>query len=807
VLKESGTVTLWGMVVANMEDNRIYFLKSANMVDWEFSNTMRGPRPECVDIVNVEADDGTAHTLMTVCGRYYAFGDVVYESGKIDFVLEDGSKLSSYALEDHPFKKLDYAGDSYATQSFYVDDPTAPLYGNPISVSWYSGIPNDVNTVESGLCNAATKVWNGGGFTIPVRYGATEINGEYVLTETPITKLSADFDKTNIVSISNETMNPSSENPLKDVASHQLEIEAKIEVVDDASVSFQVNVGPNEYTEFGWNATDGYYVDKTHASSAGIAFVKEGKDVYHVKYASGIIGESNVKSFYVLVDNNGYEVFAENHTIPFYSLTFASRYSDGASLSVGGQATIQSLTVNEIGTIWRKDIKEGEGKLDIESTNVTLDTQFKKTAHIPAYYTNTGDILWEIVEGENAVSIEGNNKGVTLTALAPGEATIKASAGSVSKWLSVIVEEGHLSSDLTFSPDNAIGGDWHYTPKGIKGISHNGDAYLLSNEEGSDFACSLTASLDGAAAAIIARASLDMSNYIIANYDDNEHICKVWTPHGELGRSGVIAVDTNRIGLSLSLNGTKIRVALNGQTVVDATLREGDPLSGHYGLNVFNGEAVFDEINVMKDGYSYEDATQDLVITGLTSQYIKAIYNVTLKNALVEKAFYKVSGRTITLSKDYLALLPRVGKYVFRCIGDLSTFEVAVDVVALPKTTIDDVTANQGEDVSVYLGSIVVSTLAINGETIAPEDYRVANRVLTLPASLLPTGVNEVTINGDIVFSIEVVAPKKEEDPVPEEGKNKQGLVILGIAGGSSVVLIAAAVTTVILVRRKKKHA
>ena len=138
---------------------------------------------------------------------------------------------------------------------------------------------------------------------------------------------------------------------------------------DDASISIKINIGENEYTEIGWNKEEGYFVDRRFTSSAGLNI----KD-YRFRYTSGprSAGEQN---FYILSDNGGLEVFCDDFKIPFYVLTLASPYSVGAQLSVDKPVTVESLTVNEIGTIWRDEAKtEGETVLYVSDEAVELDT-------------------------------------------------------------------------------------------------------------------------------------------------------------------------------------------------------------------------------------------------------------------------------------------------------------------------------------------------------------------------------------------------------------------------------------------------
>ena len=83
----------------------------------------------------------------------------------------EGNPIHSLVNSEH-FKKMDYGVDSYASQTFYIDENSDSKYaGKSVSMSWFSGVPNVPESIESGALAAARKVWNGGGFTIPVVFG------------------------------------------------------------------------------------------------------------------------------------------------------------------------------------------------------------------------------------------------------------------------------------------------------------------------------------------------------------------------------------------------------------------------------------------------------------------------------------------------------------------------------------------------------------------------------------------------------------------------------------------------------------
>ena len=108
-------------------------------------------------------------------------------------------------------------------------------------------------------------------------------------------------------------------------------------------------------------------------------------------------------------------------------------------------------------------------------------------------------------------------------------------------------------SDFDDEDDGIISGNWFGKGSEIIAETPAGDGYILSDESASDFNCSVSFSLEAVASAFIFRANEDMSDYIIFNYDNNEHIVKMWSPRGELGRASAPNVNTNNCDLLIAV--------------------------------------------------------------------------------------------------------------------------------------------------------------------------------------------------------------------------------------------------------------
>ncbi len=385
----AGNVTIWGMTLSSMHLEKGWFLKSENLLDWSLAGSFNFPWTECIGIGFLQDQFGNEHTYLSNKSRTYLFGDVVYDdaTGQIHFYDEEDIDISTYSLEqmEAKLKPLDFGPDSYASQSFYINDEESEFNGKEIVLNWFSCDPNTSYATGTGAYADLRKRWNGG-FTIPVEYGVLSTDDGLRLTQQPVTVDNPNLEKSEILNLS-ETLLESGNNPLRDVDTHIFELSASIETSQNKPIVFKVDIGSNEYMEFGWNSSDGYYVDRTHLDHKGIAVNTD----WHAKYASHILGDTNTKSFYVLSDNGSLEVFCEDYSIGFYFLTTASPSSTKASLE-GDGLLIHSLKMSEIASIYNQ-YKPSDFVEYIEM-NVTAFENYTESA---GNFANRYDGYW----GEN----------------------------------------------------------------------------------------------------------------------------------------------------------------------------------------------------------------------------------------------------------------------------------------------------------------------------------------------------------------------------------------------------------------------
>ena len=728
-----GKTTVWGMAVTGQQENRVWFLKSTNLLDWEYAGQFKADVPECPEVVTLTANDGETYTVISLSGREYVVGKMVYDGNTITFTDKNGG-----GIDKSDFQVMDFGTDSYATQTFSIRDDSSDYFGQVVSISWFAGVP--ANT-DSGIYANARKVWNGSGMTIPVVWGLVTEGDGYILTQTPIVKDNTAFNKTNIITVNGQKIDASSDNLLASVNTHIFEMLLSIDNPNNEEISIKINVGDDEYTEIGWNKEEGYFVDRRFTSSAGLII----KD-YPFRYTSGP-RSFDAQNFYILSDNGGLEVFCDDFKIPFYSLTLASPYSVKAELSVGGEVVVNNLELNEIASVWRTgEVVDGETVLYVSDETLELDTAITTQKQVTAYSTSKQEITWTLESGEDIVSLQNTTGGVIVKALASGKATLIATCGNQRKVVNVTVHKGSPETDIPFSSNGIISGNWIAKGTEIIASMPAGDGYILSDYSGSDFNSSVAFSLDAVAAAFIFRASADMSEYIIFNYDNNERIVKMWSQNGEIGRASAPNVNTSNVVLRVEANGRSVKAYINGILAIDVVLGDDEPMEGFFGLNVYSGKATFKSVVNFNDKYSY-NGTGSLTIVGDSKQVITSLYNKTLQNTKVDRAFYISDGRNLIIDAAYLELLP-VGTYTFKAMSGASAYEFTVEITAVNQTVLQDVTIQKGCNAVIYLGNVKVDSVTVNGEQLSADQYEVRNLMLTIYADALTEDDNAVVING-----------------------------------------------------------
>ena len=808
---------VWGILVGG---GQFRFYVSTNLTDWTFAGDMP-IYAECPDIYKLSADTEDKWVI-NVGGIGYIVGDLTYDeqSKQISFIDQFGVKLTDPSTTPGQVRifDLDNANGSYATQTFYIKNENSAYNGKIVGLSWFAGQPGyqapmDEHEWLSGEQEVGPdtgaeannrSIWNGG-FTFPVEYSMVKSGDVYLLQQKPIGVI--DSVSENLVEVNGLDVSSADENILADVSGNTLRITASIRT-DAEKFGFRVFVGENEYTEVGFDAQNGYYLDRTHTSSGGTIIAN-----YSDYYSTGIndyVKADGTYDFTILLDWGSLEMFCENGTQTFYANTFAGYYSDGLEFFIDGdhRATV-SIQIDKIGTTFRT--QSDEAKLSLSTEEVQLDTVIMTETEIFAYVSGTGsDVEWQAAD-DGIVSLVPSGNGVTLTAVQSGQTVVTAilrdAEGNMldQKQVEIEVAQGNSeTSNLRFVSDGIRAGEWHSSADGIVG-SRSGDGFILAEEELENHTLEAIINVANAeAAALVFRSDAQMDFYYVANYDKNQGIVKVWSPEKEFLNVSVGPFD--EVTLQIVAEGNTFSYYFNGGLVGTFT-DENAPQAGYVGLNVFNGTAVFKSVK----GFSLRN--EDIIYSGAdvtfylsTDSYVSGLFNFTLANTPVASEFYTQNGNELLVSARYLKTL-QPGEYEFIAMTESGTDRISV-TVEHTALMISDVVLSELANVHVNVGSAQLTGVELNGVALSDTSYAIGNGVLTIDSVVLTGGLNtaSVILEDGTRVSFSIIVPEQQLTDEPASSSAGWGDILFYVVGSIELVVVITLLVLVIIKRNKLKR-
>lgn len=307
----------WNMVIAGGQV-RIY--SSSNLIKWELESKLTSIETECPDLFQLPVDNNSSNKkwILSCSGREYFIGSF------------DGSKFTPESGK----LTMNYGPDSYAAQSFY----NAPN-GRVIMLCW----------MNNSYCNETPDgVWNGA-LSMPVELSLKTVNGKLQVVQTPVKEFESL--RKPLLTLSNKQVTAGA-NLLSGVSGKAFEIVAELQVDAAAKFNFKVRTGTGEETviSFDNTASKQITVDRSKSSKNGAAQLLNTQSVVSFSAAP----HSNIIRLRMLVDWSSLEVYCNNGEQMYIGRIQPAATSQGMSLNlVGGTVKVNSLSVNEIKSVWR----------------------------------------------------------------------------------------------------------------------------------------------------------------------------------------------------------------------------------------------------------------------------------------------------------------------------------------------------------------------------------------------------------------------------------------------------------------------
>lgn len=614
----------WVMVVSG--GDHIRFFTSTNLIDWKltdnfgYGNYVRGGVWECPDLFELQVD-GTEEKkwvlmISTGANPKTQGSDAEYFVGHL---TADGKFINDNAAGK--VLKTDYGKEFYAAMSF-------------------SNMPDNRRVMMAWMTNwdypfaFPTTGWKGE-LTIPREVRLVKTDEGIRLAQVPIKELQAI--RSTIFQTQNKIVNPDNASSLlKGVSSGAFEIEAEVEIPSTSTVTefgFQVRESTDQKTVVGYKTADQQiFVDRARSGETDFS------SFFTTLHEAPLKLDNKRIKMNIFVDDSSIEIFANDGKVVFSDVIFPDPSSRSMTFyAKGGDVNIVSLTVHSLANTWSQNADE--------DTSIVMDTNQREMSIGDALtlFASEGNgkgkgtqpIIWKSSNSDVVKVDSSTNSKAVLKAGSKGEAIITASTpnGKTSASVVVRVYEGEFYTNLTGWKSDLSASKWTITENGIRG-TYTSDANYIAKETAGDFTYEADMILGqaGGAGSILFRTSEDGRNGYYFNLDPNMKAFRLFykidggfEERMVIGKVPAFIQPGKVYKVKIEAKGPHIQIYVDGQKIMD--LRDGTFAEGHFGLNVFGGQASYQNVNVSNVSEA------NLAVTSFTNIATgKAIYTANSQN-------------------------------------------------------------------------------------------------------------------------------------------------------------------------------
>jgi levanase len=614
----------WVMVVSG--GDHIRFFTSTNLIDWTLTDNfgygdyVRGGVWECPDLFELQVD-GTGEKkwvlmISTGANPKTQGSDAEYFIGHL---TADGKFVNDNAAGK--VLKTDYGKEFYASMSF-------------------ANMPDNRRVMMAWMTNwdypfaFPTTGWKGE-LSIPREVRLVKTEEGIRLAQAPIKELQSI--RNTIFETQNKIIHPTNaSNLLKGLSSGAFEIEAELEIPTNSHTTefgFQVREGANEKTVVGYKPVENQvFVNRAESGETDFS------SSFSTVHEAPLKPENKHIKLNIFVDDSSIEVFANDGKVVISDVIFPDPSSRSMSFyTEGGEVNVLSLKVHSLANAWTED--------KTETTKIVMDTkqrEMSKGEDLTIFASvetgkgkSTQPIKWKS-SNPNVVSVASStNSKAVLKAGSKGEAVITAFTpnGKTSESVVVRVFEGEFYTNLSGWKSDISSSKWTVTENGIRG-TYTSDANYVAAEKAGDFTYEADMMLGetGGAGSILFRASEDGRSGYYFNLDPNMKAFRLFykidgrfEDRMVLGRVPAFIQPGKTYKVKIEAKGPQIVITVDGQKIMD--IKDGTFAEGHFGVNVFGGQASYQNVKVSQ----MTDA--NLTVTSFTNKATgQAIYTATSQN-------------------------------------------------------------------------------------------------------------------------------------------------------------------------------
>ncbi|MGZ0039932.1 GH32 C-terminal domain-containing protein [Paenibacillus ottowii] len=585
----------WIMVVSG--GDHIRFFTSTNLIDWNWTDNfgygeyIRGGVWECPDLFRLAVDEKNTYkwVLMISTGAStntqgsdaeYFIGEVTAD-GKFKNDLSPGKVL-----------KTDWGKEFYASMSFF----NVPG-GRRIMLAWMTNWDYPFSF--------PTAPWKGQ-LSIPRELLLKTTREGIRLIQHPIAELTSL--RSHLFSLKHASITESSPNILEGLKAGAYEIEAEFEfpsVGRASTFGFYVREGGEQRTVVGYK-TDVQQMFVNRAESGLTDF----STLFSTLHEASLAPSRNRIQMRIFVDESSVEVFGNHGEVVFSNIILPDSARRGMSLfTQGGEVKVVSLHVYALRNSWRAT-EASLIRLMMDYTQLELAEGQSKRLYASVENSVEKEHLlnWESSNSAVVKVIPSNEGFATVEALSHGEAVVTATVtgDTVRASTSVTVYGGMFYTNLSGWEPDVAASRWMVTADGIRG-SYISDANYMASEQAKDFTYRAEMKLDGngSAGSMIFRANADGSSGYYFNLDPNmKSIRLFYKKEGRFEQQQVLAKVPRFVlpgvtyAVKIQAEGLRLRIEIDDEQVID--LEDDTFAAGHFGVNVFGGQAFYQHVRVEK---------------------------------------------------------------------------------------------------------------------------------------------------------------------------------------------------------------
>ncbi|MBY0021090.1 levanbiose-producing levanase [Paenibacillus jamilae] len=586
----------WIMVVSG--GDHIRFFTSANLLDWSWTDNfgygdyIRGGVWECPDLFPLAVDKSNTSkwVLMISTGAStntqgsdaeYFIGELTSD-GKFQNDLPPGKVL-----------KTDWGKEFYASMSF----SNMPC-GRRIMLAWMTNWDYPFSF--------PTSPWKGQ-FSIPRELSLKTTHEGIRLIQHPISELTSL--RSHLFSLEHASITESSPNILEGLKAGAYEIEAEFEFPSVGMAStfgFCVREGGEQRTVVGYKTdVQQMFINRTDSGLTDFS------PLFSTLHEASLAPVGNRIQMRIFVDESSVEVFGNHGEVVFSDIIFPDSARRGMSFyAQGGEVKIVSLHVYALHNSWRvTEVSPIRLIMDYTQLELAEGRSKRLYASVEDHSGRKEHLLnWES-SNPAVVKVISSNEGYAITeALSPGEAVVTASipGDTVRASTSVTVHGGKFYTNLSGWVPDVSASRWMVTTDGMRG-SYISDANYMASEQAKDFTYEADMKLygNGSAGSMIFRANADGASGYYLNLDPNmKSIRLFYKKEGRFEEQQVLAKVPRFVlpgvtyHIKIQAEGLRLRIEIDNEQVMD--LEDDTFAEGHFGINVFGGQAFYQHVRIEK---------------------------------------------------------------------------------------------------------------------------------------------------------------------------------------------------------------